>query len=321
MRNSRSVRVAAGALMLAAPSTAVALASGQQAHAQGALQIDVNARHFAYGDVVKVNGTGPKTTAGHRVLLEFARAGAANWQTLSAATIGPNGGFRLSAPMRKSGSVRAVSTAPQADASQRPATPANNTGGASLASAARKVSVRPQLRLAPRSIDVLGGQSFTVQGRLLPGVAGRRVRLEELHSGRWQVIASAHTGSKGGFGIRYRPWGAFGAGGRGLRVAFDGDRQNTHTSKPAGHFTVFNQSVASWYYDAGNTACGYHAGLGVANKYLPCGTKVTFRYGGRSVTATVDDRGPYVGGRTWDLNQTTAAALGFAGVGTVWATS
>ena len=56
----------------------------------------------------------------------------------------------------------------------------------------------------------------------------------------------------------------------------------------------------------------------MANKSLPCGTHVTFSYGGRTVVATVDDRGPYVGGRTWDLNQNTAAALGFAGVGTVW---
>jgi len=28
--------------------------------------------------------------------------------------------------------------------------------------------------------------------------------------------------------------------------------------------------------------------------------------------------GPYVEGRDWDLNQNTAAALGFGGVGTVW---
>jgi rare lipoprotein A (peptidoglycan hydrolase) len=32
----------------------------------------------------------------------------------------------------------------------------------------------------------------------------------------------------------------------------------------------------------------------------------------------VDDRGPFVGGRDWDLNQNTAAALGFGGVGAVW---
>jgi rare lipoprotein A (peptidoglycan hydrolase) len=76
-------------------------------------------------------------------------------------------------------------------------------------------------------------------------------------------------------------------------------------------------SVASWYSDGGNTACGFHAGMGVANKSLPCGTHVTFRYGGRTVVATVDDRGPYVGGRDWDLNQNTAAALHFGGVAAV----
>ena len=68
------------------------------------------------------------------------------------------------------------------------------------------------------------------------------------------------------------------------------------------------------------TACGFHAGYGVANSTLPCGTKVTFRYGGRTVTAVVDDRGPFVGGREWDLNQNTAGALGFGGVATVWST-
>jgi rare lipoprotein A len=57
----------------------------------------------------------------------------------------------------------------------------------------------------------------------------------------------------------------------------------------------------------------------VANLSLPCGTKVTFVYNGRSVTATVDDRGPYVSGREWDLNQNTAGALGFGGVADVWA--
>jgi rare lipoprotein A len=72
--------------------------------------------------------------------------------------------------------------------------------------------------------------------------------------------------------------------------------------------------LASWYYDGGSTACGYHAGYGVANKWLACGTKVTFRYHGRSVAAEVDDRGPYVGGRVWDLNQATAGALRFGGV-------
>jgi rare lipoprotein A (peptidoglycan hydrolase) len=78
------------------------------------------------------------------------------------------------------------------------------------------------------------------------------------------------------------------------------------------------QEVASWYSDGGSTACGFHATYGVAHKSLPCGTKVRFALNGRTVTATVDDRGPYIGGREWDLNQNTAAALGFGGVGAVW---
>lgn len=82
----------------------------------------------------------------------------------------------------------------------------------------------------------------------------------------------------------------------------------------------YHRGVASWYYDKGHaTACGFHAKFGVANKTLPCGTKVKFIYAGHRVTATVDDRGPYVAGRTWDLGQNARAALHFNGVHTVWA--
>jgi rare lipoprotein A (peptidoglycan hydrolase) len=72
--------------------------------------------------------------------------------------------------------------------------------------------------------------------------------------------------------------------------------------------------LASWYYDGGQTACGFHARYGVANKRLRCGTRVLFRYHRRSVWAVVQDRGPYAGGRVWDLNQGLAGALGFGGV-------
>ena len=74
---------------------------------------------------------------------------------------------------------------------------------------------------------------------------------------------------------------------------------------------------ASWYYDRGTTASGYHSYYGVANKYLAFGTRVMFFYHGRSVKAVVDDRGPYVGGRVWDFNQNVARFLGFSGVHTV----
>ena len=102
---------------------------------------------------------------------------------------------------------------------------------------------------------------------------------------------------------------------------FDGDRANRGLSTSAGTLTVYSdESVASWYDDAGGTACGFHAGLGVANKSLPCGTRVRFRYGGRSVTATVDDRGRSWPGVPGISTRTSRRRSGFGGVGTVWAT-
>jgi rare lipoprotein A (peptidoglycan hydrolase) len=80
-------------------------------------------------------------------------------------------------------------------------------------------------------------------------------------------------------------------------------------------------SVASVFTDYGlGLACGGLLGrheLGVAHKTAPCGTLITFRYGGRSLTVPVIDRGPYIVGREWDLTGPTAAALGFPGLGKI----
>ena len=85
-----------------------------------------------------------------------------------------------------------------------------------------------------------------------------------------------------------------------------------HRPKPLSY------AVASWYDDYyGQTASGWRAYYGVANKFLRFGTRIVFVYRGRSITATVDDRGPYVYGRDFDLNQNTARSLGFGGVATV----
>jgi rare lipoprotein A len=156
----------------------------------------------------------------------------------------------------------------------------------------------------------------SVKGRLRPGLRGRKLALQARERGAWRTIARGRTTSRGRFALHYTPQGL---GQEALRVDFAGDRKNAATAAQAGSLTVLEPSVASWYEDAGSTACGFHAYYGVANLSLPCGTQVTFRIGGRQVTATVDDRGPYVGGRTWDLNQNTAAALRFAGVATVLA--
>jgi rare lipoprotein A len=322
MRNSRPARVAAGALMLAVPTAATAAAvTVGQADAQSALQIDVSSSHVAYGGVVRVNGTAPASAAGQTVLLQFARSGATSWQSLSSARVGGDGRFMFAAPLHRTGLIRAL-TAGDATPTRATAMPTVSSTTVTLSSDARTVAVAPKFRLSRHSFDVLGGQSFTVRGELLPGIAGRRVRLENRAAGRWHVIGSARTGARGGFRIQSSTGSASpSAAGHGLRVAFRGDRLNTRAVTHAGRVVVFRESLASWYNDGGNTACGFHAALGVANKDLPCGTKVSFRYGANTVTAVVDDRGPFVGGREWDLNQNTAAALGFGGVGTVWTTA
>ena len=80
-------------------------------------------------------------------------------------------------------------------------------------------------------------------------------------------------------------------------------------------------SIASVYTDYGlPVACGgvlHVSELGVANKTLPCGTEITFVYGGRAIRVPVIDRGPYIAGREWDLTGATAEALHFPGLGPI----
>jgi rare lipoprotein A (peptidoglycan hydrolase) len=85
-------------------------------------------------------------------------------------------------------------------------------------------------------------------------------------------------------------------------------------------------SEASWYGPGlwGNgTACGKVTlrpnTIGVANKNLPCGSRVLIGYRGKFVIAPVIDRGPYIAGRTWDLTKAASDAIGLtsAGVGRV----
>ncbi len=74
--------------------------------------------------------------------------------------------------------------------------------------------------------------------------------------------------------------------------------------------------LASYYgpgFDGNRTACGQtydQRGISVAHKALPCGTLVTFTYRGRTVIAPVQDRGPWIAGREWDLSRGLKDALG-----------
>ena len=95
-------------------------------------------------------------------------------------------------------------------------------------------------------------------------------------------------------------------------------RQTTASAaatSPSLPVTVYRLSRASWYgpgFFGHRTACGEtlrKTTLGVANRSLKCGAKVSVYYNGHAITVPVIDRGPYTRGVYWDLTQATAQAL------------
>ena len=211
---------------------------------------------------------------------------------------------RLALPLAALAAV--ALTAPPAAAGQSPAAEASMHG-------ADRVSAR-----APRHAVV--GAVVTVRGKLGSGLTARRVVVEVATRGGWRSVGRARTGSGGRFQAR---WRAREPGSFRLRIR-PIDRRAPGSLRRT--LNVYRRGTASWYGPGlyGNrTACGHTLSptlRGVAHKTLPCGTAVGFRYGTRTVTARVVDRGPFSGGRVWDLTSSTKRALGFPSGGTVWST-
>ncbi|HWD70525.1 MAG TPA: septal ring lytic transglycosylase RlpA family protein [Solirubrobacteraceae bacterium] len=206
-----------------------------------------------------------------------------------------------------------------AESGSKPGAAVGSIAGAQAPHAARHLrfaAVRSHLLIHRGQFATPAGRTVVVHGLLEPGRRGAEVNLETRTGRRWHTLASGRTHRDGRFGISYR---VEGDGATWVRVHFAGSRHARAVSAAAGKIVALAPIIASWYNDAGSTACGFHATYGVANKTLPCGTKVTLSYGGHAIVATVDDRGPYVYGRSFDLNQNTARYLGMWGVGTVFA--
>jgi hypothetical protein len=171
--------------------------------------------------------------------------------------------------------------------------------------------------------NVVAGRRAVVRGLLRPAKVGRKVSLQARSHGRWHTVARDRTNGRGVFRLRFTPRRP---GSMALRVRAVGDDQTRGVRKRIGRLNVFRRVFVSWYgpgFYGGRTACGGTLGygtLGVAHKTLPCGTKVTLRYRGHSVRVPVIDRGPYVGGREYDLTGATKRALGFGSTGTVLST-
>jgi hypothetical protein len=70
-------------------------------------------------------------------------------------------------------------------------------------------------------------------------------------------------------------------------------------------------ALASWYDDSGSTASGRHYTYGFASLLFGSdwGRRVRFCYRGCAI-GELDDHGPYVGGRLFDLNWRLKTAIG-----------
>jgi rare lipoprotein A len=179
---------------------------------------------------------------------------------------------------------------------------------------------RVSLAVRHPDLNVLADRTSSIAGVLRPGLAGRVVTLQALGAHGWSTLASTRTGREGRFRVRYVPRRT---GSERVRLRFAGDASDPGARRALGRLNVYRLAQASWYGGGGGLACGGEltsATMGVANKTLPCGSEVTLRYGGHTVSVRVIDRGPYVAGREFDLTEATKRALGFGDTGAVWST-
>jgi hypothetical protein len=182
--------------------------------------------------------------------------------------------------------------------------------------------------------NLLVGHDIAVTGTINPTLGPQTVLLQMRHRHRWIDVGRSLSLANGDFGVRFWPAqiGTFS-----IRVKLSGVSSASSVTGVTGltgvsgatafatdatHVNVYHVVLASWYAPGGTTACGQQLTatmLGVANKTLPCGTMVTFRYRHRYLRVPVIDRGPYVAGRDYDLTYATKRALGAGDLTLLWA--
>jgi rare lipoprotein A len=314
LRTARARAVACGALAVGIGSAAVAPIVTTAARAQAQPTISVADVSIRYGQAAVVKGSAGAENAGRQIALEFgSRRG---WRVIKTAVADGNGAYAFHTRLRHNGRLRVSVTD---GAAARSATGGSSVAHATATSASQRVVVTPRLRATYRRLDVTGERPAVVRGTLRPGGAGRKVRLEIRRDGRWRSVARDVTDKRARYSLTYR---STKSGSYFARVVFAGDAANGRAAKRVGKVRSYRPALASRYdMYGGALGCGGTLGydsMVVAHKTLPCGTKVRIRYHGRSAIATVRDRGPYAGGREFDLAGAVARKLGFNGVGTIW---
>src|SRR3978361_1512068 len=161
---------------------------------------------------------------------------------------------------------------------------------------------------------VLSGNDLAVHGRVRP--AGRRP-VKVVFSGPGARVLGTTTRADGSFALR---WSPDRIGNYAVRAYGVHDRQSRGAASLTRRLTSYRPAGASYYgpgLDGNGVACGgtlMPGTLGVANKTLPCGTRVKLRYRGRSITVPGIDGGPDGAGRAYDLTDATKPRPAFVGV-------
>ncbi len=188
-------------------------------------------------------------------------------------------------------------------------------GALCLTATATPAVADAKIGVSTKRLNVQTGNRATVKGRVQ---APATVKLQIQRGHRWLTIDRDRTDARGRYVLHKR-----------LRQPTSARARvttSTGSKRIVGRLNVYRRALASWYGPGlfGNKlGCGgrlQYGSIGVANKTLPCGTKVTLRHRGRVLRVRVIDRGPYVGGREYDLTAATARKLGFSGHGPIQAT-
>ena len=190
--------------------------------------------------------------------------------------------------------------------------------GAALGAGALLAAAQPaaaSTQIDAKHLNVRVGHRASVAGHTTPAGA---VALEVWRRRRWVTLDRARAGAYGGYVLHERLQRPQSVPAR-VRAA-DG------STRGLGRLNVYREALASWYGPGlyGNhLACGgtlSPSRLGVANKWLPCGSRVTLRVGRRTLRVPVIDRGPFVAGLEFDLTERTARRLRFRGPGPILVT-
>jgi rare lipoprotein A len=165
-----------------------------------------------------------------------------------------------------------------------------------------------------------------VSGSLPPSDAGRVVSIEVAGvrtGGSWELAAQAQVRANGSY---LAAWRTNRVGQLTVRAVVGAPaRAAAAASLPTISVTVYRPSIATLYgpgFYGNRTACGVvlrRTTIGVANRTLPCGTRVAVYFRGRALTVPVIDRGPYANGADWDLTMAAGEALGMTETETIGA--